>query len=168
MSLLFVRTEGHAWGLPEKTKRKCLHAIGVSSRIHIVLTCFVSNIYSHPGCSCPDGYAGSHCELRNDAFAAIGKSSKAGSESAMLNVHKETRTFLGVFFVVSLVVSGATYYAYRKRKESQDKDFVRRAEMDGPPIQGHTSAPVLDIGPDMRFDGRYFDGIIDLKDVEII
>lgn len=87
----------------------------------------------------------------------------------MPNGHKTTGIFFGVFLVVSLVLSGTSYYAYRKRKEEQEEDIVRRVEMDGPPIQGkNTSAPVLDMGPDVYFDGRDFDGIIDLKDVEII
>jgi hypothetical protein len=91
---------------------------------------------SHHGCSCPDGYFGSHCE-----FSLVGSNSNADAslvdtaDAAMAKSAYATKSALILVLVVGVaavgVLMGASYTQRPKQRATEPSEIVGNLEADG-------------------------------------
>jgi hypothetical protein len=72
----------------------------------------------HPGCSCPPGFEGSHCEYFEGQVREIDNTRTASSSEPQGNGHKYFNAFMIAFFTISLLVLANLIRLLCKRKRA--------------------------------------------------
>lgn len=117
-------------------------------------------LYRHPGCKCPKGFEGDHCEFKkgskHNPNTQTSESSNGGGDDGGLSTGGKWAVSLSA---VGLVAVFAVFLFMKTRHPG-----ARSAKsIDGSDSTNDTSpAPVLNMGPDKDADGN------EVTDVEII
>lgn len=126
---------------------------------------------SHPGCTCPDGFVGEHCEYLEGSENASELSNDAsnGSDGGSVRTEKRGGGLIVVLIILIVVLAGLIGWSLYRKRSGKEIESESPPIPEPEPMQSNTNiAPPTDESSDMTMSDASTAGTKDLQTVEII
>ena len=137
------------------------------------LTLVLTNCCSHPGCKCPDGFVGEHCEYlegsENASEASNAAAATNGSGAGSIRSEKRGGGLIVVLIILIVVLAGLIGLSvYRKKRSGKEFESQSPPIPEPEPMHSDTNIAPTDESSDMTMSDASTATTKDLQTVEII